>query len=119
MSLLGNSFGVYLGLTVCLMGFAAYMTGQATAQTWKPAWHALVYAALLGGANRFLAYALFEGALLSLPAYLVDTATLAAIALLAWRLGRVRKMVSQYPWLYERAGPFAWRDKPPPARESL
>ena len=36
MLLLGNSLGVYLGLTVGLMGFAAYMTGQATAQTWKP-----------------------------------------------------------------------------------
>jgi len=119
MSLLGNSVGVYFGLTVCLMGFAAFMTGQATAQTWKPAWHAVVYSALLGGADRFLAYALFRGSLLSLPAYLVDTATLAAIALLAWRLGRARKMVSQYPWLYEPAGPFAWRDKAPPARESL
>ncbi|WP_348770337.1 DUF6867 family protein [Azospirillum sp. TSH64] len=20
-------------------------------------------------------------------------------------------MVNQYPWLYERAGPFAWRDR--------
>ena len=116
---LGNSLAVYLGLTVALMGFTAYMAGQATAQTWKPAWHALVYAALLGCADRFLAYALFKGSLLSLPAYLVDTATLAAIGLLAWRLGRARKMVSQYPWLYERAGPFAWRDKAPPAREAL
>ena len=114
-SLMGNSPGVYLGLTVCLMGFAAFMTGQATAVTWKPAWHALVYALLLGLADRFLAYALFGGSLLSLAAYLIDTATLAAIALLAWRLGRARKMVSQYPWLYERAGPLAWRSRTPPA----
>jgi hypothetical protein len=106
-ALLGNSPGVYLGLTVCLMGFAAFMAGQATAVTWKPAWHAL--------ADRFLAFALFEGSLLSLPAYLIDTATLAAIALLAWRLGRARKMVSQYPWLYERAGPLSWRNRTPPA----
>jgi hypothetical protein len=110
--------GVYLGLTLGLMGFAAYMTGQATAQTWKPAWHALVYAMLLGCADRFLAYALFRGELLSASGYLLDTATLAVIALLAWRLGRARKMVAQYPWLYERAGPFGWRDKAP-ARESL
>ena len=115
-SLLGNSPGVYIGLTVCLMGFAAFMTGQATAVTWKPAWHALVYALLLGLADRFLAYALFGGSLLSPSAYLIDTATLAAIALLAWRLGRARKMVSQYPWLYERAGPLAWRSRTPPAR---
>jgi hypothetical protein len=110
-SLLGNSPGVYVGLTVCLMGFAAFMTGQALAVTWKPAWHAIVYALLLGLADRFLAYALFEGSLLSLSAYLIDTATLAAIALLAWRLGRARKLVSQYPWLYERAGWLSWRSK--------
>ena len=113
-AVLGNSPGVYLGLTVCLMGFAAFMTGQATAVTWKPAWHCLAYALLLGLADRFLAYALFRGHLLSPAAYLIDTATLAAIALLAWRLGRARKMVSQYPWLYERAGWLSWRAKTPP-----
>jgi hypothetical protein len=90
------------------------MTGQATALTWKPFWHAIVYALLLGLADRFLAYALFEGSLLSLSAYLIDTASLMAITLLAWRLGRARKMVSQYPWLYERAGPLSWRAKTPP-----
>ncbi len=114
MSVLDNSFGVYLGLTLCLMGFAAFMTGQALAVTWKPAWHCAAYALLLGLADRFLAYALFDGELLSASAYLIDTATLLAVALLAWRLGRARKMVSQYPWLYERAGPLAWRSKPPP-----
>jgi hypothetical protein len=113
-AVLGNSPGVYLGLTVCLMGFAAFMTGQAIAVTWKPAWHCLAYALLLGLADRFLAYALFRGHLLSPAAYLIDTATLAAIALLAWRLGRARKMVSQYPWLYARAGWLSWRAKTPP-----
>jgi hypothetical protein len=114
-ALLGTGLGVYFGLTVCLMGFAAFMTGQAIAVTWKPAWHALGYTLLLGFADRFLAFALFEGHLLSLAAYLIDTATLAAIALLAWRLARARKMVSQYPWLYERTGPFSWRSRTPPA----
>jgi hypothetical protein len=114
-SVLGSSLSVYAGLTVCLMGFAAFMTGQATALTWKPAWHCLAYALLLGFADRFLAFALFGASLLSLAAYLIDTATLAAIALLAWRLGRARKMVSQYPWLYQRAGPLSWRRKDPPA----
>jgi hypothetical protein len=113
-SVLGNSLGAYAGLTVCLMGFAAFMTGQAIAVTWKPAWHCLAYALLLGLGDRFLAYALFGGHLLSLAAYLIDTTTLFGIALLAWRLGRVRKMVSQYPWLYERAGPLSWRAKTPP-----
>jgi hypothetical protein len=114
-SVLGNSLGVYVGLTMCLMGFAAFMTGRAIAATWKPAWHCLAYALLLGLADRFLAYALFGGHLLSPAAYLIDTATLLGIALLAWRLARVRKMVSQYPWLYERAGLLSWRARTPPA----
>lgn len=118
-ALLGTGLGVYFGLTVCLMGFAAYMTGQAVAVTWKPAWHALAYVLLLGLADRFLAFALFNGSLLSPAAYVIDTATLVAIALLSWRLGQVRKMVSQYPWLYERAGPLAWRSKNSPVEKSL
>ena len=114
-SLLGNSLGVYIGLTLCLMGFAAFMTGQALAVTWKPAWHCVAYALLLGLADRFLAYALFGGELLAASAYLIDSASLLGIALFAWRLGRARKMVSQYPWLYERAGPLSWRARSPRA----
>jgi len=34
-----------------------------------------------------------------------------AIASLAYRLTQARKMVSQYPWLYDRAGLFGWRTK--------
>ena len=110
-ALLGNGVGVFIGVTVCLMGFAAFMTGHAIAVTWKPAWHAVAYACLLGLADRFLAFALFDGALLSLSAYLIDTAVLVAIALLAFRVGRAGKMVEQYPWIYERAGPFRWRPR--------
>jgi len=29
----------------------------------------------------------------------------------AYRLTQAHKMVAQYPWLYERAGLFAWREK--------
>lgn len=109
--ILGTSFGVFFGLTVVIMGFAAYMTGQALGNSWKPVWQAVVYSILLGFADRFLTFALFDGVLLSPTGYLVDTAVLMAIALLAFRLSRVRLMVSQYPWLYERVGPFGWRDR--------
>jgi ABC-type uncharacterized transport system permease subunit len=112
-SILGTSVGVFLGVTVALMGFAAFMTGQALANTWKPMWHAVVYAILLGFADRFLTFALFEGELLSLNGYLVDTAVLVVISLFAFRISQVRRMVSQYPWLYERAGLFGWRQKGP------
>ncbi len=110
-SLLGTSFGVFFGITVGLMGFAAYMTGQALANTWKPTWHAVVYCIMLGFADRFLTFALFEGRLLSLTGYLIDTAVLIAISLFAYRLNQAHRMVTQYPWLYERAGPFGWRTK--------
>ena len=106
--------GVFIGMTVCVMGFAAYMTGQAVANTWKPAWHAIAYTLLLGLVDRFLVYALFEGQLLSLGGYVLDCAVLVAVALLAFRLAQVRKMVHQYPWLYARSGPFFWREKSPP-----
>jgi hypothetical protein len=119
-AILGTSVGVFLGVTVALMGFTAFMTGQALANTWKPMWHALVYSALLGFAARFLIFALFEGELLSLSGYLADTAALILIALFAYRISHARKMVSQYPWLYERAGLFGWRPKGPSGRpESL
>ena len=111
--LLGTSVGVFIGLTVVVMGFAAYMTGQALANTWKPVWQAWVYGALLGGAARFLTFALFEGELLLLSGYLIDAGVLIAIALFAYRLTQARKMVAQYPWLYERAGVFGWRNKGP------
>lgn len=110
--LLGVRLSVFLGLTVVVMGFAAYATGQALANTWKPAWHALIYAMLLGFGDRFLGFALFDGELLSLGGYLIDTVVLVAIALVGYRLNLAGKMVRQYPWLYQRTGPFSWRRKP-------
>jgi hypothetical protein len=31
--------------------------------------------------------------------------------LLAYRAALTRRMLIQYPWLYERVGPFEWRAK--------
>ncbi|MDH3690159.1 MAG: hypothetical protein OEU36_11845 [Gammaproteobacteria bacterium] len=112
-SMLGTSLGVFIGITVIVMGFAAYMTGQALGNTWKPAWHAVVYGILLGFADRFLVFALFDGELASLSGFLIDTAVLIAISLFAFRLNLASKMVSQYPWVFERSGMFGWRQKGP------
>lgn len=111
--LLGTSPGVFIGLTVGVMGFVAYMTGQAVAVTWKPAWQAALYTLLLGLADRFLTFALFQGELLSLSGYLIDTAVLLILTLLSWRMARARTMVNQYPWLYRRSGPFGWASRGP------
>jgi hypothetical protein len=110
--LLGTSVGVFVGVTVLVMGFAAFMTGHAVAATWKPAWQAAAYAVLLAFGARFLVFALFEGTLLTLSGFLADAAVLVCITLVAYRLSRVRKMVTQYPWLYERTGLFGFRRRP-------
>jgi branched-chain amino acid transport system ATP-binding protein len=49
--------------------------------------------------------------LLSLSGYLIDTAVLMAISAFAFRITQARRMVSQYPWLYDRAGLFGWQEK--------
>lgn len=110
-SILGTSLGVYLVVSGLVIGFAAYMTGQAIAKTWRPVWQLWVYVLLLGLAARFLIFALFDGELLSLTGYVASTALLLAIGLFAYRLTRARKMVHQYPWIYERAGLFGWRKR--------
>jgi hypothetical protein len=110
-TLLGTSLSVFIGVTLLLMGFAAFMTGQALASTWRPMRQALLYAFLMGLADRFLTWGLFQGELLSVSGYLIDSLVLAAIALAAYRMTRARRMASQYPWIYERTGLFSWREK--------
>jgi hypothetical protein len=110
-SLLGTSLPVFFAVTVVIIGFVAYMTGQGLANTWGPLWQLIVYCALLGCASRFLIFSLFDGQLLSLSGYVIDAAVLMIIGTFAFRLTRARKMVMQYPWLYERVGVFGWRSR--------
>ncbi|WP_422366533.1 DUF6867 family protein [Pelagibius sp.] len=109
--LLGTSLPVFIAVTVVLTGGAAFMTGHALSANWRPAWQAVGYSCLLGLADRFIIFSLFGGELLLLSGYVIDTAIIMAIALLSYRLTRARSMVAQYPWLYERAGPFGWRER--------
>lgn len=108
---LGTSWSVFIGVTVILMGFASFMTGQAVAKAWHPMWQVILYTILLGAADRFLIFALFHGVLLHLSGYIIDTLVLMGIAALGYRLTLARNMVEQYPWLYERNGPLGWREK--------
>lgn len=110
-ALLGTSMWGSIAVTILVMGFAAFMTGQALAGTWKPLWQVVLYCVLLGFADRFLNFSLYEGELLSLSGYLIDTAFLVAVGLFAYRLAQARKMVSQYPWIYERSGLLGWRER--------
>ncbi|KIL99536.1 hypothetical protein CCC_04052 [Paramagnetospirillum magnetotacticum MS-1] len=99
-----TSIPVFIGLTLVLFGGCAFMTGQALAVTWRPYRQVIPYTMMLGCADRFLGFALFEGELLSLSGWLLDSAVLCVIGLLAWRLTQVRRMADQYPWLYIRTG---------------
>jgi hypothetical protein len=109
--LLGGTILQFAAITGVIMGFAAYMTGYALASTWKPLWQVGIYCALLAAGARFLMFALGDGRLFSLLGYLASVLVLEAIGIAGWQLNRARKMVTQYPWLYERAGPFGWRPR--------
>lgn len=107
----GTTIGVFIGVTLVLGGGAAILTGQAIASTWRPAWQVVFAGFGLGLADRFLVFSLFGGQLFSLVGVLFDTAVITAFGLIAYRLAWVRNMVTQYPWLYERAGPWRVRDR--------
>ena len=66
-----DSFGVFLLVTLVLGGGAATLAGRAIAATWRPWWQVVVYALILGGAVRFIHFALFDGTLLSAYYYAV------------------------------------------------
>jgi branched-chain amino acid transport system ATP-binding protein len=109
--ILGSNIAVFFCLTLLLMGFVSYMAGQALATTWRPWWLGIPYGFMLGAADRFLTWALFKGPLAGLVPYLIASAIMLVYCLGAYRLTQARRMVAQYPWLYERTGPFGWRSK--------
>jgi hypothetical protein len=103
-----SSPAAFVVLTCILGGGAAWMTGRALARGWRPASRVVLYMALLALAVRFFHFALAGGTLLSPRYYLVDAAVLIAIGLGSFRVMRTTQMVTQYPWLYRRRGPFGW-----------
>ncbi len=107
--LLGSSLSVFIGVTVVICGLASFMTGQALAGTWRPMWQVFPYCLLLAAANRVFCFALFDGSLLSLSGFVIAAAVACAIGAGAYMATRAHKMVTQYPWLYERSGLFSWR----------
>jgi hypothetical protein len=94
-----------------LFAAAAASAGHALARNWRPAWQLLPYAMLLAAGQRFLDFALFGGALLSAGPYALAAFVLLAAAGASYRATQAGRMAAQYPWLYERAGIFHWRDR--------
>jgi hypothetical protein len=108
-----NSFGVFLLITVVLGDGAAALAGRAIAASWRPWWQIVGYMLILGGAVRFIHFALFGGTLLSLHYYVVDSAICIASGLIGFRTARAAQMVTQYRWINRPDGPLRWRRKPP------
>ena len=108
-----GSLGVFLLVTVILGGGAATLAGRAIALTWRPWWQIVAYMLILGGAVRFIHFALFGGTLLSLHYYMVDTAVCMAFGCLGFRAARSAQMVTQYRWINQPNGPLRWRRKSP------
>ena len=98
-------------VTCLLGGWAAWMTGRACAMTWRSYSSLIVYLLVLGVAVRFIHHALFEGTMLTVQFYVVDTIILIALGTLGFRYTRTNQMVTQYHWLYERASLLSWRDR--------
>jgi uncharacterized protein DUF6867 len=108
-----ESFLQIVMVTGVLGGAAAWLSGRAIARTWRPLGHVAGYMLLMGGAVRFVHFAVFEGTLLSLPSYACDTVYLILVGTLSWRFSRTNQMVTQYDWLYQRTGPLSWCERAP------
>jgi predicted permease len=93
-----NGHWIFLLVTVVLGGSAAFVSGKAIAETWRPFWQVIAYGLLLGLVVRFVHFALYEEVLLSLRNYIVDCAVLLALAILGYTLARRGQMATQYGW---------------------
>lgn len=100
--------GLFVLVTVIMGGGAAWLAGRAIASTWRPWWHVAFYMLILGAAVRFIHFALFEGTLLSLQFYAVDTVVCLIFGYLGFRVTRVAQMTTQYAWINTRAGLLRW-----------
>ncbi len=81
----GNGW-VFLLVTVIIGGTAAFLSGRAIAQTWRPYWHIPLYMVPIAASVRFFHYALFHEPMISLQNYIVDFAVVLAAASLGYRI---------------------------------
>jgi hypothetical protein len=112
MSFIGEqNLWIFVFLTLIGGGGAAYLAGRGLAMKWRPIWMPVLAMVPLTLGLRFLHYALFAEDLTSLQFLIVDFIILLAFCLLGYRMTITQKMVRQYPWMYESAGPLGWKNK--------
>lgn len=109
----GVSWAEFIFLTLGFFGWLGFMAASSLGQLWRPVWLIIPYGLSLAAACRVLEMMLFQGEVLSLRGFLVTAVYLLTVMLLSYRAAATKMMVTQYPWLYERAGPFGWREKSP------
>lgn len=105
------SWPVFFFGTIVMFGWFAFMTAHGLANTWRPWTHCILYGLLLALGHRTYELMLFAGSLTSVRGFLVDAIYVIGVMLLSYRMTLARKMVRQYPWLYEPSGLFSWREK--------
>ena len=98
-------------MTVVLFGWCSYQLGKAMANTWQSISLMIFYVFLLTAFDRFLLFALFEQELLSILMFLFDFIVLSLISMTSYRITKIRYMVNQYPWKYQKTGFFSYKNK--------
>lgn len=88
----------FVVVTVIIGGAAAFATGRAVADTWRPAWQAAAYMLPLAAAVRFVQFSVFNAKLMSPGSYAVDLLFLLLAATLGYRITRQHQMAEQYRW---------------------
>jgi hypothetical protein len=101
--IVSQSWGVFFVITLLSLGLA-YMAAQSCALGWKSLRLALVYGALIVGANRFLLCALRGADFFNPLALVITCLVIGAIIIVTFQYFRMTLMIKQYPWLYERKG---------------
>ena len=104
-----DALWIFVLVTILMGGGAAYLSGKAIAQTWRPFWHVPLYMLPLAATIRFFHFALFQEPLISWKSFAVDFVVALIAASFGYRLVRAGQMARQYGWLYRRRGLLSWR----------
>ncbi len=97
-----NGLLAFIVVTLILGGLAAFVSGRAIAETWRPRWQAALYMLPLAAGVRFVHFAVFNEPLLSLRSYFVDLIILLVMSTAGYVTMRRHQMERQYGWRSNR-----------------
>ncbi|MDC9701687.1 MAG: hypothetical protein PSN37_05650 [Alphaproteobacteria bacterium] len=82
---------------------AVWLAGRSFALEWRPFFSLFLYLIPLTGVFHFLNISLFGGTLLSFQSYGITFLLFLLSSFFSYRFTRIRKRMTQYPWLYQRS----------------